>query len=58
MQVHNMCIDCNLIREVELIDRSRICVCDGGCDEMIQVNPNDEACEYFEDRWCDADRNC
>ena len=45
------CADCNLVREVAMADWSRILVCDGGCDEMEQVMPDDPACVHFEDRW-------
>lgn len=43
-----ICADCNLLREVETMDGGRICVCDGGSDEMVQVRAGDEACESFE----------
>lgn len=42
------CTSCCLAREVELMDRSRILVCDGGCDEMVQVSPMD-TCELYEE---------
>ena len=44
------CSECNLAREVELIDGSRILVCDGGTDEMVQVE-HDDICENFEQLW-------
>ena len=44
------CSECNLAREVELINGSRILVCDGGTDEMVQVEHND-ICENFEQLW-------
>lgn len=45
------CADCNLVREVAMADWARVLVCDGGCDELEQVMPDDPACEHFEDRW-------
>lgn len=45
------CSGCNLFREVAMADWSRILVCDGGCDELEQVSPDDPACENFEGRW-------
>lgn len=41
------CGDCNLAREVELFDGSRILVCDGGTDEMARTCPLD-LCGEFE----------
>ena len=38
------CADCNLVREVAMEDWSRILVCDGGTDELEQVQPGDPAC--------------
>lgn len=43
------CKSCNLLREVAMMDGSRISVCDGGNDEMEQVDPNDEACDKYEE---------
>ena len=37
----NTCDNCNYAREVELLDGSRITVCDGLSGEMVQVNAND-----------------
>ena len=48
------CADCNLAREVELFDGSRILVCDGGTDEMVQVDGWDDRDE-FEGRWTGDD---
>ena len=45
-----VCSQCNLAREVAMADGSRILVCDGGSDELEQVNPGDDACEKFEER--------
>lgn len=39
--VLNTCDNCNYAREVELLDGSRITVCDGQSGEMVQVNAND-----------------
>ena len=44
-----LCSQCNLCREVAMADGSRILVCDGGSDELEQVNPNDAACDKFEE---------
>lgn len=41
------CGFCEYAREVELLDRSRVLVCDGGWDEMVQVCPMD-SCEYLD----------
>lgn len=46
----NTCSMCNLMREVAMADSSRICVCDGGSDELEQVSPYDAACDKFEER--------
>ena len=46
----NTCSTCNLMREVAMADSSRICVCDGGSDELEQVAPYDTACDKFEER--------
>lgn len=45
------CDNCNLMREVAMEDGSRICVCDGGCDELEQVQPGDRACDKYEELW-------
>lgn len=45
------CSGCNLSREVAMADWSRILVCDGGCDELEQVNASDPACDKYEPRW-------
>ena len=45
-----LCSQCNLCREVAMADGSRILVCDGGSDELEQVNPSDAACDKFEER--------
>lgn len=37
----NTCDNCNYIREVTLLDGSRITVCDGQSGEMVQVNADD-----------------
>lgn len=39
--VLNTCDNCNYAREVELLDGSRITVCDGQSGEMVQVNADD-----------------
>ena len=45
------CETCNLMREVAMADGSRICVCDGGSDELEQVSASDPACDKYEPRW-------
>lgn len=45
------CSVCNLSREVAMADWSRILVCDGGSDELEQVNASDPACDKYEPRW-------
>ena len=42
------CSGCNLSREVAMADWSRILVCDGGCDELEQVESCDPACDKYE----------
>lgn len=44
------CSQCNLCREVAMHDGSRIMVCDGGSDELEQVDEVSFACEKFEER--------
>ena len=41
IQTSNTCDNCNYIREVTLLDGSRITVCDGQSGEMAQVNADD-----------------
>ncbi|HJA29452.1 MAG TPA: hypothetical protein IAA15_07810 [Candidatus Olsenella pullicola] len=46
-----VCDTCNLMREVAMADGTRICVCDGGCDELEQIGREDPACDKYEPRW-------
>ena len=49
------CSECNNIMTVVLLDESSISACYTELEELVQVRPDDEACENFEERWPEED---